>query len=164
MSHSHRRRVGQVFMVVSIIVGLLHYYLGVRILHALPIGDVVRGVGWGLIILSGVTIPSAMLARFLVKQQALSDAIAWVGLTAMGLFSSLLVLTLARDLIFALGYFLLPNLDWEWLLRISAEGVLGLSLAATLIGFVNVRRIPAIVTVDIPIKNLPAALQHCSNQ
>lgn len=159
MRQHHSHRFLRLFSFVVLIVSLLHYYIGVRILWALPIGDIGHVLGGLALVVSAVAIPTAMLSRFLTKQQWLADALAWIGLTAMGLFSSLLVLTLMRDLIFAIGYRSIPEFDADVFLLYSAIMVVALSLLATLVGFINVRRIPAVIKVDIPIKRLPTALQ-----
>jgi predicted MPP superfamily phosphohydrolase len=41
----------------------------------------------------------------------------------------------------------------------SAWAVLVLAVAATAIGFINARRVPAVTHIDIPLKNLPKGLQ-----
>ena len=69
----------------------------------------------------------------------------------MGFFSSLLVLTVARDVL--LLPFSAPSFA-----GVSAALVPLLALLVSLIGFVNARRVPRVVTVDIPLNNLPAQL------
>jgi len=81
----------------------------------------------------------------------------------MGLFSSMLVLTLARDaglLLLWLADAMAPGrLPLEGLRIASAEAVPLLGLLVTLLGFLNARRTAAVVKVDVPIKGLPPALQ-----
>ena len=109
MSNRHRRQIGRFFLIVTVIVSLLHYYLGVRLLPQLPFGESVQTLGVIWLCVSALAIPSAMLARFVIRQQTLADLVSWLGLTAMGLFSSLLVLTLLRDLGFTLVYTIAPE-------------------------------------------------------
>lgn len=80
----------------------------------------------------------------------------------MGFFSSLLVLTLARDLLLAslltidaLAPHALSLARWR---SASADAVPLLALAVSAIGFLNARRPTRIVRVDLPIADLPAAL------
>ena len=85
----------------------------------------------------------------------------WLG---MGWFSSLLVLTLLRDV----GLLALLALEWlvpqsvglfsAVLQRDSALAVWMLSLIVTLWGFAGARRTAAVVEVNVPITGLPAAL------
>src|SRR5690606_6539058 len=91
-----------------------------------------------------------------------NDAIAWGGFLAMGLGSSLFVLTLLRELLLLALW--LAELAGSGLVnsaaaaRWSAIAVLVASLLMSLTGFFNARRSPAIVRVDVPIAGLPAQL------
>ena len=95
-----------------------------------------------------------MLARFLIARPALADRVSWAGVLSMGFFSSLLVFTVLRDLVLVL----LIGVRWPPLAQMSAVLVPLLALLVTLIGFVNARRLPRVVTVEIPLANLPAQL------
>jgi hypothetical protein len=77
---------------------LLHGYIGWRLLPDLPLDTVGRLLGWLCLAASSTLIPAGMMARR-IKRQPLGDRVAWAGLLTMGLFSSLLVLTLLRDLL-----------------------------------------------------------------
>jgi predicted MPP superfamily phosphohydrolase len=134
------------------VVGGLHAYIGWRLLPALPIGWVGMLVGIVLLSLSTLLIPSGMFARFLVSRQALADRLSWAGSLCMGLFSSLLVLTLLRDLLLLVA-------GSPPLATTTAIGVLLGASLLTLIGFVNARRLARVVRVDIPLVGLPAQLE-----
>ncbi|TMH35152.1 MAG: metallophosphoesterase, partial [Betaproteobacteria bacterium] len=105
--------------------------------------------------------PLTLWARRMRSRQW-SDALSWVGLTFMGLFSSLLVLTLLRDvglLLAAIGAALFPHaVPLEPLAVWSGAAVPLAAAVITLWGLVNARRRAAIVSVDVPIRELPAAL------
>ena len=131
---------------------LLHAYVGARIAPDLPSGP------WpvlfvALVVASALLMPMGLLARR-VRRQPLADRLAWAGSLAMGLFSSLFVLTVLRDVAllvtWAIGF---PDIA-----AVTAIGVPLLALAITLWGFVNARRTAAIVSVDVPIADLPTAL------
>jgi hypothetical protein len=81
----------------------------------------------------------------------------------MGLFSSLFVLTVARDAVLVVAFVVqaaAPGLLEEWrLTRWTAAGVALLGLVITFWGFVNARRTAAVVRVDVPIVGLPEALR-----
>ena len=132
------------------ILSLLHAYIGWRLLPALPIGMLGRLLGALILIVSTVLIPMGMLTRFVVTPPARADRISWVSSVVMGLFSSVLVLTVLRD---AALLIIGPSLATP-----SAVGVLVVALLLTLIGFVNTRRVARVVHVDIPLADLPAAL------
>jgi uncharacterized protein len=74
------------------------FIFGLSLLPALPIGILGTAVGWAILSLSALLIPMSGLARFIVSNPALVD---FVGSLAMGLFSSLLMLTLLRGLLLA---------------------------------------------------------------
>ena len=139
---------------------LLHAYVGMRIVPALPGGPWPGLTFAAVLVLSAAAMPMSLLARRL-RTQPWSDRLAWAGALAMGLFSSLLVLTLLRDLVLLLGRIggsLVPGLALPELAPFSAAAVVLLGAAVTVIGFVNARRTAAVVAVDIPITGLPAAL------
>jgi len=128
----------------------LHAYIGWRLLPALDLGVGGMLIGIGLLALSTVLVPLGMLARFLVSRPQLADRITWVGSLDMGLFSSVLVLTLLRDILLLVGT---PALA-----KVTAIAVLAGATLLSLIGFVNARRLARVVRVDIPLAGLPPAL------
>jgi hypothetical protein len=140
---------------------LLHAYVGWRVAPSLPGGAWATGVFLALLVASAGLMPMGLLARR-VRTQPWSDRLAWAAALAMGLFSSLFVLTLVRDVLLlavAAGAWIAPQaLAVDPVTRWTAAGVPLLSLAITLWGFVNARRTAAVVTVDVPITGLPAAL------
>jgi predicted MPP superfamily phosphohydrolase len=141
---------------------LLHGYVGWRIAPTLGLAF---GGGYGLafallMLGSALLMPMTLLARG-VRSQPLADRLAWAGSLAMGLFSSLFVLTLLRDvalLALALAELVLPLGGFAAFERDSAAAVPLLGLLATALGLWNARRTAAIVEVDVPIAGLPAAL------
>lgn len=144
-----------VVLVVFSLLALLHAYIGWRILPDLPLASVFQLLGALCLLASLLLVPAGLLARA-VKRQPLSDRLAWAGLLAMGLFSSLLVLTLARD-----AGLLLLRLTGTRAAAWTTWSALAVPLLAglvTLIGLVNARRVARVVDVEVPIKNLPQAL------
>jgi len=133
------------------ILAVLHLYIGWRLLPALAYGTGGIIIGVTLLCLSTLLLPMGILARFVVTRQPLADRISWVSALTMGLFSSVLVLTLVRDvLLLVVGS---PSLT-----VVTAQLVVPIALLVTLIGFINARRLARVVTVDIPLLGLPAAL------
>ena len=146
------------FYPLVFIVALLHAFVGWRLAPELaaPWGWV---LGAGLV-LSAVLMPLGLLGSRVLRQPW-ADRLSWVGLLLMGLFSSLFVLTALRDVLLlaawavdALGM----ALPLASLRTLSAEATPMLALAVTALGFLNARRTPAVVRVDVPIAGLPAAL------
>jgi predicted MPP superfamily phosphohydrolase len=99
-----------------------------------------------------------ILARFIIQNNKLSDIISWIGMLDMGLFSSLFVLTLLKQLIFFFyNSFIGFNYNLE---RTASLSVIVLALFATIIGFINARSLAKIVKISIPITNLPKELEN----
>jgi predicted MPP superfamily phosphohydrolase len=138
----------------------LHFYIGARIVPDLPGAAAAAGMA-SLLLASALCVPLGLAARRFARPP-LADKLAWIGLLCLGLFSSLLVLTLLRDVALlaarlAAGAF--PALAIPAALRLrSAQAVPVLAVAITLVGLFNARRTPARVTVRVPIEGLPAAL------
>ena len=148
-------------LTATALVALLHSYIGVRLLPDLPGGASVTVVAIVALVASALLIPFGMLARFVIVRQPLSDRVSWVGLLAMGYFSSLLVLTALRDVVLLLAHLIdwLANTDpLALLLMPSAVAVPLLAALATVIGFFNARCTPRILDVEVPIRNLPTPL------
>jgi len=147
-----RRTVG---WVIVALLALLHLYIGLRILPDMPIAPALRFAGGIWLVASCALIPAGLLAHS-IRRQPLSDRVAWAGLLSLGYFSSLFVATLLRD-ITLLGAALLGINDGGWITA-SAAGVPLLAAFATLVGFVNARRLARVVDVEVPIVGLPTAL------
>jgi predicted MPP superfamily phosphohydrolase len=146
-------------LTVLILLVLLHFYIGIRLMPemALSAPGVIAGVL--LLALLAALVPVGLLAPTL-KRGRWSEQLAWAGLTAMGFFSSLLVLTFLRDIV--LLFLTLIGAAGPGFTHASAQGVPLVALAVTLIGFVNARRVARVVRVEVPIAGLPPALNGYS--
>ena len=149
--------------VVSVVV---HAYVALRLLPGV-LASAGAPSAW---LLAALLAASAVLVPFSLRRRKgkrtpqevrRSDLLAWVSLSLMGLFSSLFVLTLVRDavelVLLVAGLVGLPRVPGHWL-DLSAVGVVVLALLVTLIGLFNARRPPQVKTVDVPLKDLPPAL------
>ncbi len=138
----------------------LHGYVAWRLLPALGPWPSWSGAGL-LLLVSALAIPLGLMARR-VARPPLADGLTWVGMTLMGAFSSLWVLTLLRDVLWGTWWLLsasglaLPPAN-QWVQR-SGQAVLLAALAMTLWGFVNARRTPPVRRVQVPVVGLPPAL------
>ena len=149
-------------MPLMLILLLLHAYIGWRLIPALAAWPALQWALGGLLLASWLLMPMALVARR-IRRQPLSDRLAWTGVLLMGLFSSLFVLTLARDLLGGLAW--LASFVWPlpaWLAPASALAVPLLAVLLTLWGYVNARRVARVVQVDVPIAGLPEALHGFS--
>lgn len=147
-------------LVATSLLGLLHLYLGLRLLPDLSTDASVQAWGWGVLALSTLLQPLGLMTRAL-RSARLRDALSWAAMLAMGLFSSLFVFTVLRDLL----WLLLTALEAIGLLNLpaafgadSALLVLGVTLAISALGLFNARRLAQVVEVKVPLAGLPPAL------
>ena len=149
--------------VLSVVV---HAYVALRLLPGV-VASAGASPAWvlaALLTVSAALVPFALRRRKgkrTPKEVQRSDLLAWASLSLMGLFSSLFVLTLLRDAIelvlLLAGLVGLPKVHGHWL-DLSAVGVVVVALVVTLIGLYNARRPPRVKIVDVPMKDLPPAL------
>ena len=137
------------------LLALLHLYIGLRLLPDSGAAGFSLAAGIGALFASTLLVPTGLAAARLKRWQ-FGEQIAWTGLLTMGLFSSLLVLTLARDVLLLL--FSLFGAAGPELVRGSAILVPLAAVAVTLVGLVNARRVARVVDVEVPIAGLAAAL------
>ncbi|MEP7303634.1 MAG: metallophosphoesterase [Caldimonas sp.] len=140
---------------------LLHAYVGWRI--APDLGPAWVGVAFaGLLLGSALAMPFGLQMRRSASTGPAGRWLGWVGLVAMGGFSSLFVLTALRDLLLIalalLGFLASGVVPIPAFASLSARAVTGVALLVTLWGFVNARRTAAVVWVDVPVVDLPPAL------
>ena len=143
-----------------LLLALLHLYIGWRIVPWLP-----GPWGWAfaaLLLTSALLIPAAFLGRRAQRRRT-ADRWSWAGMLALGVSGILLVLTLGRDALLLLAWPLgALGLALPPLAAPSAQAVPLLAAAATLWGLVNARRTARVKRVDVPIADLPPALQGFS--
>ncbi len=140
---------------------LLPVYIGWRLLPALSIGPLSVCVSIAVLLTCCVVIPLAVRSRS-IRNAKLAGLLAWIGVLSMGAFSSLLILTLLRDLVLLGSHFALSAPSAAWLADITARATLALTAFITLAGLVIALRKPRVVHVDIPVADLPQALHGFS--
>jgi predicted MPP superfamily phosphohydrolase len=148
--------------VATAVIALLHVYIGLRLVPDLALGAYATGAAVALLALSTALIPVGLLARAWSQHHSrpLLRVLVWAGLIVTGHFSSLLVLTIARDLLLLPTTLFLGYESFGELAQDSAIAVPLLSLFFTAIGFANAQRTARVVRVDVPIAGLPAALAN----
>jgi len=151
------RRLRLVLIAVALLTPL-HVYLGARLLEPLAARPMAWYAGAAALAFSCVVIPVGLMARF-VRRQGLADALAWTGSIALGLFSTLFVLTVLRDVAMIPALALRPG----WALSVaapwSAAAVPVAAGIATVVGFFNAHYSARVVDVAVPIAGLPDALE-----
>jgi predicted MPP superfamily phosphohydrolase len=154
-------------MLLPLVSVFLHAWIGWRLVPEL-------GAPWSaallaVLALSALTTPFGLGLRRAAGRGRAVQVAGRIGVVAIGLFSSLLVLTLLRD-VGLLLLSLVHRVEPAWLgvggLRavgvVSARAVAGLALFATAWGYLNARRTAAVRRVDVPIADLPAGLHGFS--
>ncbi|HYF59404.1 MAG TPA: metallophosphoesterase, partial [Burkholderiaceae bacterium] len=145
-----------------ILSSLLHLYVGLRIVPGLAPWPP-AAVAFALLLAASAAVLPPGLRTMRRHGDARGRALHWAGMTSLGALSSIAVLTLLRDA----GLLLAVAADALWpaavgveaLARASAVAVPLLGLGATAWGFVEARRVPRIVDVEVPIAGLPTALE-----
>lgn len=149
-------------------------YIFSALVHALVAWRVAPDVSfyspaWGLavwcwVVFSAVLMPMGMWVPRGVGPQ-MKNVLTWMGLLSMGLFSSVFVLMLLREValgVLALVQWLGVDVPLDSARANTALLLLPVALLMTIAGFWNARRTAAVVQVDVPIANLPASLQGFS--
>jgi predicted MPP superfamily phosphohydrolase len=152
-------KVKRSFLIPLLLLVSLHAYIGVRLVPDLPVGTLGRALAAVLIVASGAAMT---LGYFTRRSRRFGDAAVWAGFIAMGFFSTILVLTLLRDLVLLASTWTLSPSGAVQLTESSAVAVLVTALIVTAWGFINARRRARVVNVDVPIRGLPAALDGFS--
>lgn len=148
-------------LIPLIILGLLHLYIGARLLPELSANPEVR-LGGALLLLTSCALMLAGILSRLIQPRSVADKVAAVGLLAVSLFSSLFVFTLLRDLLLLAAIVSLPEDYVHMLERATALLTVAMATFITLVGFAGARRRARIVKVDVPLANLPPALHGFS--
>lgn len=150
------------FLTLAGLSAALHAYVALRLIPDLAAFPAARLGLAAVLLASALLIPLGLMARR-IAAPPLADRLGWAGLLCMGLFSTLMVLTLLRDAALGLLWtvdFLAPGgLELAPWRTLSAQAVPLLGGLSALLGFVNARRTAAVVRVDVPIAGLPPAWQ-----
>ncbi len=143
---------------------LLHAYVGWRLLPEMPSDAFAIAATALWLIGSAIVIPVGVLAR--LQRRPISEPLTWAALLAIGSFSSLFVLTVARDVGLLAGSAMSGSIvaaaSLDGFRSDSALAVPILAALFTLVGFVNARRRAGVRRVDVPIAGLPASLHGFS--
>jgi predicted MPP superfamily phosphohydrolase len=147
---------------MALLSALLHVYIGARITADLPYGPTSHVIFVIWLVFSALVIPLGVASR-MIEPPRLSDLLGWLGLVPMGLFSSLFVLTVIRDVVLlaamALAGFGVTGISAFAIGPGSSVAVVVISVFATLVGFINARRTASVVQVRVPMADLPEALR-----
>ena len=134
------------FLTLAGLSAVLHAYVALRLLPDLAsVASVRLGVACVLLV-SALLIPLGLMARRIARAP-LADRLGWAGLLCMGLFSTLMVLTLLRDaalgLLWAVDFLVPGRLELAPWRTVSAQSVALLGGLSALLGLLNARRTAA---------------------
>lgn len=140
-----------------LLLALVSSYIGLRLLPALSLGPGALAVAVVVLSVPVALAAGSFLARVWARRR-LARIFSWGGSLTLGWVSSLLLLTLVRDLLLLLAGWLLPAEILPWLRGWSAIGVPVLAVAATLVGLWIAIGRPRVVNVSVPLRYLPQDL------
>ena len=139
------------------LLALASAYIGLRLLPAMPIGPIGLALGSALLCVPVLLAAAAVLARYLASPR-LARLIGWAAGLTLGWVSSLLVLTLLRELVLALAPLWMPAAARHALLEWSALATPALAALATLVGLEGALR-PRLAEVTVALADLARDLQ-----
>ena len=147
-------------MPLGIVSFLAHAYVGWRLAPSL--GSAAAALALvALLVVSVLTLPYGLAARR-ASTGRFAARLAWTGLVCMGLFSSLFVLTVLRDVglvaIAAIAVVAPHAVAVAPVVGPSALAVVVAAAVVTAWGFANARRTARVVRTDVPVAGLPRAL------
>ena len=137
-----------------IILGLLHLYIGVRLLPDLASSPGLRVGGALLLVVSCVLMLAGLMSRSM-QSRTVADRVAALGLLAMSLFSSLFVFTLLRDLVLLVAIVALPVRHVHLLMAATATAKALIPIARPNMRWGYVKRTNAEFTLMIPAAPRP---------
>lgn len=152
-----RRRPSRFVRNIVVLIALLHVYVAARLLPDLPIGLLGRVIGALALCGSFALIIAGARAR-MMQESGFAANLAWIGSLDGGFFSSLAVLTVTRDIFLGPAVLLASRGEAATLETASAIAVPVLAVIATIVGFIDARRQPRVVDVEVPLPDLPPAL------
>ncbi len=126
-------------------------YIGLRLLE--PFAVPTQAVGAALLAALFWIMPKGWRTR--ERRGTWAMLAPWI---ALGFFSWLLVLTVARDVVLLAAVVVLPHHDPDVWLPATAMAVWLLAPAITVVGFLMARRVAPVVEIDVPLADLPEAL------
>ena len=148
------------FLTLATLSAVLHGYVALRLIPDLAPFALAQFSLAGVLLLSALLIPMGLIARR-IANAPLANGLGWAGLLCMGLFSTLMVLTLLRDaalgVVWTVDFLLSGGLELASWRTLSAQAVPLLGGLSALLGLLSARRTAPVVRVDVPIAGLPPA-------
>lgn len=165
------------FTIVFIVLTVGYTYVGRRLITASGLRKPWNKLAWTMLIILAI-LPPLTIGLEISGYEKLSDSLAWVSYVSIGFMSFLFTLLIARDIVWVITkavrkIFSLFHRDEKpgtisedppdpgrraMLVQTMNLAILGAAAGMTAFGVFEARRRPAIKEIDIPIKDLPEAL------
>ncbi|MCF7809218.1 MAG: metallophosphoesterase [Candidatus Marinimicrobia bacterium] len=163
------------FIIIALLVlGLLHGYVGFRLIEPFSLNGPYLILYWSLIIILAITPIVAMVLRFKGQENVVTDILLYIAYTTLGLFTLAFVLFLVRDLIWFLSLAfdrlmilfdgkqsLSSKVDPErrkFLLMSLNYGIVGATGVLGTLGFIQAKKLAQVFRHQITISRLPEGL------
>lgn len=161
-------------IIVVIVLGLLHGYVGVRMIAPFALAGYGLVIYWTAIVLLAMAPISGIILRIKGIENPFTDILLWVGYTSLGLFSLAFVIFLIRDIAWLVSLILAklvilfdgdskPGLIYsadrrQFLLMAVNMGIAGLTGILGGIGLFQARNLPTVFRREIKLSRLPEKL------
>jgi predicted MPP superfamily phosphohydrolase len=137
--------------------GGAHVYMGRRLIRPLRLQNPWRRIAWIAVLVLAVLPMLAMPARWMAETFA-RDALHWVGFTIGGFSSALFLLVVATDLV-RLALWTVTRGRKRLRTDLLGVGLLAATAIITGVGTIQALLPPRVVEVEVPIEELPPALE-----
>jgi len=151
-------------LIVMAVLGLIHGYVGWRVIPPLGLTSGLRYIAWTFLIFLAYAPLVPAILRFNGWENRFIDGFSAVGYTSLGFFVLTFLAFLLRDILFSVGSLggrLFAHTDMGPVLSPGSMNGIILTITAilTMIGLWQARQAPIIENVTIPIRDLPAELE-----
>ncbi len=161
-------------LIAFTVMAFIYGYVGIRIIPSLGLEKSWQTILWILVLLMSTLPLAGPLLRFQGVENRLTDIISWIGYTSLGFFVLTLVVVVARDLgwtIWATGSKLLSHFPGfgtgettdpsrrQFMITTMNLGIVSLTGGLSAYGYFRARSKPAVVNIDVPLKNLSPELE-----
>jgi len=172
------QRTPMIFLIVVLaVLGLIHGYVGLRIIPALGLSTPWTVALWLLIAVLALLSIAGPVMRFNGVENRFTDLISWIGYTSLGFFVMTLMVVVARDLGWGIWFSGTKIAGWlrgltgsemvstsdpsrrQFIITAMNLGLISLTSGFTAYGFFQARRKPDVIEVDVPIDKLPDQLE-----
>jgi predicted MPP superfamily phosphohydrolase len=155
----HPRPSSSFILIVLLLLGLLHLYIGWRLIPALTHNTTCIWIAILFLTVSCLSMPLSLGNHASGPFASFADRLSSFGSFMMSLFSTLLVLTLARDIVLLCALPIVESSTMTAFDSRSAWAVCIATLIVTGVGYMMARRLAPVRRIQIELPLLPVALE-----